>query len=111
VELYGHLQVEARRALYLVKGVDTVCVVGAGEGGFVKLAQIAASTLPTAAMARTPPFADVLARVLGTRLGRSDPGCWDPAQTTLSLPFKMLLFVAIDGWGLLAQSPVTGYRS
>jgi len=31
-----------------------------------------------------------------------------PAQ--VSLPFKLLLFVAIDGWGLLAKSLVTGYR-
>jgi type III secretion protein R len=28
----------------------------------------------------------------------------------VSLPFKLLLFVAIDGWGLLAQALVTGYR-
>ncbi len=67
VELCGHLQLEARRAIYLVKVVDTVYVVGAGEGGFVKLAEIAASTLPAAATARPPPFADVLARVLGKR--------------------------------------------
>jgi type III secretion protein R len=30
--------------------------------------------------------------------------------TQVSLPFKLLLFVAIDGWGLLAQSLVVGYR-
>jgi len=30
--------------------------------------------------------------------------------TQVSLPFKLLLFVAIDGWGLLAQTLVTGYR-
>ena len=29
----------------------------------------------------------------------------------VSLPFKLLLFVAIDGWGLLAQALVTGYRT
>jgi type III secretion protein R len=28
----------------------------------------------------------------------------------VSLPFKLLLFVAIDGWGLLAQVLVTGYK-
>lgn len=33
------------------------------------------------------------------------------SPTQVSLPFKMLLFVAIDGWGLLAQSLVAGYRS
>jgi len=30
--------------------------------------------------------------------------------TQVSLPFKLLLFVAIDGWGLLARSLVSGYR-
>ena len=31
----------------------------------------------------------------------------NPSQ--VSLPFKLLLFVAVDGWGLLAQALVTGY--
>ena len=31
----------------------------------------------------------------------------NPAQ--ISLPFKLLLFVAADGWGLLAEALVTGY--
>lgn len=31
-----------------------------------------------------------------------------PSQ--VSLPFKLLLFVAIDGWGLLARSLVAGYH-
>jgi type III secretion protein R len=30
--------------------------------------------------------------------------------TQVSLPFKLLLFVAIHGWGLLAQALVSGYR-
>ncbi len=30
--------------------------------------------------------------------------------TQVSLPFKLLLFVAVDGWGLLAQALVAGYR-
>jgi type III secretion protein R len=30
--------------------------------------------------------------------------------TQVSLPFKLLLFVAIDGWGLLSQALVSGYR-
>jgi type III secretion protein R len=29
----------------------------------------------------------------------------------ISLPFKLLLFVAADGWGLLAESLVSGYTS
>jgi type III secretion protein R len=31
--------------------------------------------------------------------------------TQVSLPFKLLLFVAVDGWGQLAQALVTGYRT
>ncbi|MBI3183612.1 MAG: type III secretion system export apparatus subunit SctR [Myxococcales bacterium] len=31
-----------------------------------------------------------------------------PSQ--VSLPFKVLLFVAVDGWGLLAQGLILGYR-
>jgi type III secretion protein R len=31
------------------------------------------------------------------------------SPTQLSLPFKLLLFVAVDGWGLLAQALVAGY--
>jgi type III secretion protein R len=30
--------------------------------------------------------------------------------TQVSLPFKLLLFVGIDGWGLLAKALVEGYR-
>ena len=32
------------------------------------------------------------------------------SPTQVSLPFKLLLFAAIDGWGLLAQALVSGYR-
>jgi type III secretion protein R len=31
--------------------------------------------------------------------------------TQVSLPFKVLLFVAVDGWGLLSRGLVLGYRS
>jgi type III secretion protein R len=31
--------------------------------------------------------------------------------TQVSLPFKLLLFVAIQGWGLLSQALVSSYRS
>lgn len=30
--------------------------------------------------------------------------------TQVSLPFKLLLFFAVDGWGLLAEALVSGYR-
>jgi type III secretion protein R len=32
------------------------------------------------------------------------------SPTQVSLPFKLLLFVATNGWGLLARSLVSGYR-
>jgi len=32
------------------------------------------------------------------------------SPTQVSLPFKLLLFVAIDGWGLLAQALASSYR-
>ncbi len=32
------------------------------------------------------------------------------SPTQVSLPFKLLLFVVIDGWGLLARSLVAGYH-
>jgi len=32
------------------------------------------------------------------------------SPTQVSLPFKLLLFVAIDGWGLLSSTLVGGYR-
>jgi type III secretion protein R len=32
------------------------------------------------------------------------------SPTSVSLPFKLLLFVMVDGWQLLAQGLVLGYR-
>ncbi len=32
------------------------------------------------------------------------------SPTQISLPFKLLLFVSIDGWGLLSQALVSSYR-
>jgi flagellar biosynthetic protein FliO len=72
IELRGHLPLDARRAIYLVKVGDQVFVVGVGEGGFTKLGEIPASTLASSAAAeprRAAPFADVLARVLGRGSG------------------------------------------
>ena len=31
------------------------------------------------------------------------------SPTTISMPFKLLLFVAVDGWYLLARALVMGY--
>ena len=32
------------------------------------------------------------------------------SPTQVSMPFKLLLFVAIDGWGLLSEALVSGYH-
>jgi flagellar biogenesis protein FliO len=69
VELRGHLPLDGRRAIYLVQVGDQVFVVGVGEGGFTKLGEISAASLPTPEPSRGVPFADVLARALGRAKG------------------------------------------
>jgi flagellar protein FliO/FliZ len=65
IELYGHLPLEGRRAIYLVKVGAQVFVVGVGEGGFTKLGEIPAKDLPAPlAAAHATRFTDVLARSL-----------------------------------------------
>lgn len=69
IALVGQLPLDARRAIYLVRvGGEggQVIVVGAAEGGFTKLGELPASSLPAATEAPAP-FADVLARVLARR--------------------------------------------
>jgi flagellar biogenesis protein FliO len=65
IELCGHLPLDARRAIYLVRVGAQVFIVGVGEGGFTKLGELAASDLPAGAPARAVMFGDVLARALG----------------------------------------------
>jgi flagellar biogenesis protein FliO len=76
IELRGHLPLDARRAIYLVKVGDQVFVVGVGEGGFTKLGEIPAADLPAAGPSRAPnAFAGVLARALsGTTARDEDKG-------------------------------------
>jgi len=69
IELLGHLPLEARRAIYLVKVGDQVFVVGVGEGGFTKLGEIPAGALPAVGPQGGAPFGDVLARILRRREG------------------------------------------
>lgn len=68
LELCGHLPLDARRAIYLVKVGDRALVVGVSEGGFTKLGELPMSELPSLEASREPPgvagFGDVLARVL-----------------------------------------------
>jgi len=64
IELRGHLPLDARRAIYLVKVGEQVFVVGVGEGGFTKLGEIPAADLPAAQPTGAGGFGDVLARVM-----------------------------------------------
>lgn len=68
IQLVGHLPLDARRAVYLVRVGAQVFVIGMGESGMMKLGEIPASDLPEA----PPPaaaFSDVIARVRA----RKDP--------------------------------------
>jgi flagellar biogenesis protein FliO len=69
VELRGHLQLDARRAIYLVKVVDLVYVIGVSEGGLTKVGEFPATLLQATPPPTTTSFSDVLARVL-TRGGQ-----------------------------------------
>jgi flagellar biogenesis protein FliO len=73
IELRGHLPLDARRAIYLVKVGDQAFVIGVGEGGFTKLGEMPAASLPAVEPGRSAPFADVLARALG-RAGADKKG-------------------------------------
>ncbi len=66
IELRGHLPLDGRRAIYLVKVGTQVFIVGVGEGGFTKLGQVPAADLPDAST-RGGRFGDVLARALARR--------------------------------------------
>ena len=73
IELYGHLPLDARRAIYLVKVAEQVIVVGVGEGGFTKLGEVPAKDLPAPIASAGPAFSEVLARVLRRGAPGGDP--------------------------------------
>jgi flagellar biogenesis protein FliO len=74
IVLQGHLPLDARRAIYLVRVGPQVLIVGAGEGGFTKLGELPASELPPMSMARESSFATVLSRVLRRTYEPSEAG-------------------------------------
>jgi flagellar biogenesis protein FliO len=67
IQLVGQLPLDARRAIYLVQVGGQVMVVGASEAGITKLGEVSARELPETVSPATPPFGDVLARVLGNK--------------------------------------------
>jgi flagellar biogenesis protein FliO len=72
IELYGHLPLDARRAIYLVKVGTQVFIVGVGEGGFTKLGEIPSKDLPAVGATRAAPFREVLARALGRKFSGAE---------------------------------------
>jgi flagellar protein FliO/FliZ len=67
IELCGHLPLDARRSIYLVRVGAQVFIVGVSEGGFTKLGELAASDVPEGVPTRGSAFADVLARAFKGR--------------------------------------------
>jgi flagellar biogenesis protein FliO len=64
IELCGHLPLDARRAIYLVRVGAQVFIVGVADGGFTKLGEIPASDVPAGSVTPGGSFGDVLARAL-----------------------------------------------
>jgi len=68
IELRGRLQLDARRAIYLVKVGAQVYVLGVSEGGFTKLGEMPAGDLPADPNpAATGSFGEALARAMKRR--------------------------------------------
>ncbi|MGD0676154.1 MAG: flagellar biosynthetic protein FliO [Polyangiaceae bacterium] len=67
IELRGHLPLDPRRTIYLVKVGEHVFVVGVGEGVFTKLGEMPANELPSGDVAPSAAFRDTLARALQRR--------------------------------------------
>ena len=61
IELAGHLPLDARRAVYLVRVGEQVLVVGASEAGLTRLGETEASMLPKTAP-RPLSFAELFLR-------------------------------------------------
>ena len=69
MELIGRLPLEGRRAVYLVRVIDRVFVLGASEAGLEKIAELEGTNL-VAAEENKVSFRQVLSRVLE----RNQPG-------------------------------------
>jgi flagellar protein FliO/FliZ len=65
IELAGHLPLDARRSIYLVKVGAQAYLIGVGEGGFTKLGEMPAADVPATAPLTQRSFAEVLARATG----------------------------------------------
>ena len=69
MELIGRLPLEGRRAVYLVRVIDRIFVLGASEAGLEKIAELEGANLVAVEQPRAS-FRQVLSRVLE----RNQPG-------------------------------------
>jgi flagellar biogenesis protein FliO len=67
IDLCGHLPLDARRAIYVIRVGEQVFIVGVSEAGFTKLGEMPAREMPASVPTRSTPFSEVLARSLGSR--------------------------------------------
>ncbi len=67
LELVARLPLEGRRAVYLVRVMDTVYVLGASDHAFEKLGEMPSASLPQAPRLEEQSFAAVLKRAVGMR--------------------------------------------
>ena len=70
LELLGRLPLETRRAVYVVRVLDQVLILGASETGLAKLGELPESAL---AEFRKAPAAASWAALLAARFGRGAP--------------------------------------
>jgi flagellar protein FliO/FliZ len=70
LELIARLPLEARRAVYVVRVLDQVLILGGSEQGLSKLGELPESAV---AQFRKAPDASSWASLLATRLGRGGP--------------------------------------
>ena len=68
LELLARLPLEARRAVYVVRVLDQVLILGASETGLAKLGELPANAISEF---RKAPAAHSWAALLGTRLARA----------------------------------------
>jgi len=64
VTLAGHLPLDGRRAIYLVRVGTQVIIVGASEAGLTKLGEVGSAELPAQAAEPESAFAKAMARAL-----------------------------------------------
>lgn len=76
LELAGRLNLDARRAIYLVRVSETVYVVGASEAGLAKLGELPSSALGDPALTPLQPSSPFFSEILQRAMTRktSPPG-------------------------------------